>query len=168
VSVEELSSVICYLRGLPAPCLPPVGVGTFLVLYASEREVVVWYSPARDDHREGEVTIPCYRLARALETLMAGQALDEAALELLGEGLAGGRWLLALLAQVPGVRVQEQPLALVWSPEVPGASQTAPAQAAKSKANRRRAKAGPGVITGARPAKVTKAAAPVTTRSQMS
>jgi hypothetical protein len=118
-SIEELttlSGLLGYLRGLAATCEPPIGVGSFVVLYASQREVVVWYSPAREEHREGEVSIPCRRVAAAWEALIAGQTLDEAALEALGEGPAGGRWLLALLAQAPGVRV-EAPLALAWSAE---------------------------------------------------
>jgi hypothetical protein len=108
-SVEELirlSGLLAYLRGLAAPCAPPVGVGAFVVLYASAREVVVWYVPAREEHREGEVSIPCPRLARAWEALVTGTTLDETALEAIGEGPAGGRWLLALLAQAPGVRVR--------------------------------------------------------------
>src|SRR5262245_50399995 len=133
VLVKDLSGLLHYLRGLAAPCEPPVGVGSFLLLYASEREVVVWYSPAREQHHEGEVAIPCRRLAAAWEALVAGQPLDELALDTLGEGPAGGRWLLALLAQVPGVRVQEQPLTLAWSPEEPSTSLVASATPIKSK-----------------------------------
>jgi hypothetical protein len=118
-SIEELrglSGLLGYLRGLAGACEPPVGVGSFVVLYASEREVVVWYSPVREDHHEGEVAIPCRWVGAAWEALVAGQVLDEATLARLGEGPAGGRWLLALLAQAPGVEVR-QPLALVWSLE---------------------------------------------------
>ncbi len=119
-TIEELSGLsglLGYLRGLTGACEPPIGVGSFVVLYASEREVVVWYSPVREEHHEGEVAIPCRWVASAWQALTAGQTLDEAALETLGEGPAGGRWLLALLAQAPGVEVRV-PLALAWSAEV--------------------------------------------------
>lgn len=117
-------AVLRFLRGLALPCFPPVGVGTFDMLYVSEREIVVWYSPAREEHREGEVCIPCARLASAWAALTAGEPLDEAALEQYGEGAAGGRWLLALLAQLPGVRIVPDPFSLVWSP--PAADEPAP------------------------------------------
>jgi hypothetical protein len=117
--LRTLNGLLAYLRGLAAPCAPPVGVGAFVLLYASEREVVVWYAPAREEHREGEVSIPCRRVAPAWEALVAGATLDEAALERFGEGPAGGRWLLALLAQAPGVRVRmdgDPPVpTLTWS-----------------------------------------------------
>lgn len=113
------AGVLAHLRGLAAACEPPIGVGSFLILYASAAEVVVWYSPAREAHREGEVSIPCARLAAAWSALTAGAALDEPALERLGEGPAGGRWLLALLAQLPGVAVRDDPLTLAWQPPIP-------------------------------------------------
>jgi len=114
-----LEDMLRDLRRCAEPCEPPVGVGAFDVLYASAREVVVWYSPARPEHRPGEVAIPTARLAGAWRALLRGEALDEAALERLGEGVAGGRWLLAVLAQVPGVRARGEPLALEWSPPAP-------------------------------------------------
>jgi hypothetical protein len=110
-------SVLRTLRRLPSPCEPPVGVGSFDLLYANEREVVVWYSPAREGHLPGEVAISCARLAAAWAALTAGEAMDEDALVAYGGGLGGGRWLLALLAQLPGVRLREEPLALLWDPE---------------------------------------------------
>src|SRR5690348_14762890 len=113
------AGVLAYLRGLAIACEPPIGVGSFLVLYASAAEVVVWYSPARETHREGEVSIPCARLAAAWSALTAGATLDEPALERLGEGPAGGRWLLALLALLPGVVVRDDPLTLAWQPPIP-------------------------------------------------
>jgi hypothetical protein len=112
----DFNTVLRHLRGLAAPCTPPIGVGSFLVLYASEREVVVWYSPVRDGHREGEVAIPCARLIAAWEALLAGQTLDESALEALYSSAAGARWLLAILAQLPGVAVQAEPFAVTWKP----------------------------------------------------
>jgi hypothetical protein len=114
----DFDTMLRHLRGLAAPCAPPVGVGSFLVLYASAREVVVWYSPVRDGHREGEVAIPCARLVAAWDALLAGQTLDEAALEALCASLAGARWLLAILAQLPGVVVRAEPLAVTWRPAV--------------------------------------------------
>jgi hypothetical protein len=115
--IEDFAGVLRHLRGLGAPCEPPIGVGSFLLLYASEREVVVWYSPAREQHREGEVAIPSARIAAAWQALTSGAILDERALEDYGQGPAGGRWLLALLAQIPGVAVRADPLALAWEPE---------------------------------------------------
>ena len=146
--------VLRFLRGLALPCFPPVGVGTFDVLYASEREVVVWYSPAREEHREGEVCIPCARLASAWATLTGGEPLDEAALERHGEGAAGGRWLLALLAQLPGVRIVHDPFSLVWSPPVldtspPHEQPKASKPPAIPKQRKRRAKAKAASRTGA-------------------
>jgi hypothetical protein len=103
------------LRLLERTCEPPVGVGAFDVLYASAVEVVVWYSPARPEHRPGEVAIPTAWLAAAWTALAGGARLEEAALEELGQGSAGGRWLLAVLAQIPGVVTRIEPLALEWS-----------------------------------------------------
>jgi len=114
---QDFDGILRHLRRLAAPCEPPVGVGSFELLYASEREVVVWYSPARDYQQQGEVAIPCARLAAAWAALAAGESLDAAALEARGGGVGGGRWLLALLAQLPGVRVREEPLTVVWDPQ---------------------------------------------------
>jgi hypothetical protein len=119
---HEVEAVLRRLRALAAPCEPPVGVGAFEVLYASEREVVVWYSPARAEHRPGEVAIPTSRLHAAWSALLSGALLDEAALESLGEGVAGGRWLLAVLAQLPGVAVRVEPLTLEWHAPIDGNS----------------------------------------------
>lgn len=119
VRALDFEGVLRYLRGLGAPCEPPIGVGSFLLLYASDHEVVVWYSPAREHHREGEVAIPCARLAAAWEILSGGETLDEAALERIGGSPAYGRWLLGLLAQIPGVTVRVDPLVLLWSPLEP-------------------------------------------------
>jgi hypothetical protein len=143
--IEDFNGVLRHLRGLGARCEPPIGVGSFLLLYASEREVVVWYSPAREQHREGEVAIPCAYIANAWHALQAGEILDETALESYGAGPAGGRWLLALLAQIPGVGVRADPLALAWEPDEaeddPGAAVAEPAHAAtRPKAAKRRAK----------------------------
>src|SRR5437879_12906387 len=112
----DFVGVLRYLRGLGAPCEPPIGVGSFLLLYASDHEVVVWYSPAREAHREGEVAIPCSRLAAAWKALAAGETLDEAALERVGGNAIYGRWLLGLLAQIPGATLRGEPLTLPCSP----------------------------------------------------
>jgi hypothetical protein len=114
--MREFEQVLAWLRGLAWPCAPPIGIGEFEVLYASDAEVVVWYSPAREGHRTGEVAIPCAWLVAAWQRLTAGDTLDAAALDDLGAGPAGGRWLLALLAQLPGARVQPEPLTLAWAP----------------------------------------------------
>jgi hypothetical protein len=103
------------LRRLERTCEPPIGVGAFDILYASAAEVVVWYSPARPEHRPGEVAIPTAWLASAWAALVAGARLEETALAELGQGVAGGRWLLAVLAQLPGVVARVEPLALEWS-----------------------------------------------------
>ncbi len=125
----RLEDVLSHLRGRAAACEPPIGVGSFDVLYASSREVVVWYSPARPEPRPGEVAIPTARLATAWSALVGGEALDEAALERIAEGAALGRWLLAVLAQVPGVTVREEPsLVLVWAPPPESAREAVAAQ----------------------------------------
>lgn len=96
------------LRTLPGPCAPPVGAGAFDILYASEREVVVWYAPARDGVEQREVAIPSGLVRAAWALALRGAPVDEAALRALASGAAGGRWLLALLAQVPGVETRRE------------------------------------------------------------
>lgn len=111
----DFESVLRYLRTLAEPCAPPMGAGGFDVLYASAREVVVWYSPARDGQLPREVAIPAEALATAWQSLATGAQLDEAALLESGLGIAGAHWIMALLAQVPGVQVRLEPLALAWA-----------------------------------------------------
>jgi hypothetical protein len=111
----DVDAVLRVLRALERTCEPPIGVGAFDVLYASAVEVVVWYSPARPEHRSGEVAIPTAWLAAAWAALVGGVRLEEPALEEFGQGVAGGRWLLAVLAQIPGVVTRVEPLALEWS-----------------------------------------------------
>jgi hypothetical protein len=111
----DVEEILRSLRALDGACEPPIGVGAFDVLYASAIEVVVWYSPARPEHRPGEVSIPTAWLASAWAALVGGARLEEATLEELGQGVAGGRWLLAVLAQLPGVATRIEPLALEWS-----------------------------------------------------
>ena len=111
----EFESVLRYLRTLAEPCAPPAGSGGFDVLYASAREVVVWYSPARDGQAAREIAIPAEMLSAAWDALCAGALLDEATLAGYGLGPAGIQWVLALLAQIPGVQVRQEPLALAWT-----------------------------------------------------
>jgi hypothetical protein len=111
----DVEGILRCLRALERTCEPPIGVGAFDVLYASAVEVVVWYSPARPEHRSGEVAIPTAWLAAAWAALVGGARLEEATLEEFGQGSAGGRWLLAVLAQIPGVVTRAEPLALEWS-----------------------------------------------------
>lgn len=111
----EFESVLRYLRTLAEPCAPPMGVGGFDVLYANPSEVVVWYSPARDDQTAREVAIPAEALSAAWQSLCAGALLDDATLAALGLGSWGVHWVIALLAQVPGVQVRLDPLALAWA-----------------------------------------------------
>jgi hypothetical protein len=134
----EFDQVLAWLRGVEGPCAPPIGIGEFEVLYASPREVVVWYAPARVGHRAGEVAIPSVRLSAAWEQLVAGAALDEPALTALGMGVGGGRWLLAVLTQVPGVCVQLDPLALTWSAPTEPAIQDVSTSARPRRGPRRR------------------------------
>lgn len=129
----DFASVLRHLRALAGPCAPPAGVGSFEPLYANEAEIVVWYSPAREAHIEGEVAIPCARLAAAWARLLAGERLAREALEADGDRPGRALWLLALLAQVPGVRVCPDPLALWWEQ---------PAEAPPSKAKAKVASAG--------------------------
>ena len=143
----RFADVLRHLRGLASSCEPPIGVGSFDVLYASDAEIVVWYAPVRQHQQAAEVAIPAARLAAAWQVLMRGETLDEAALEAHGGGPALGRWLLALLAQLPGVRVCPEPLALDWSPPaetppvpvaMPAVAAPAPAPAPASSLPRRR------------------------------
>jgi hypothetical protein len=97
------------LRALPGPCAPPVGAGAFDILFACEREVVVWYAPARDgreDTVQREVSIPGGLVRAAWALTLRGEPVDEAALRALAASAGRGRWLLALLAQVPGVETR--------------------------------------------------------------
>ncbi len=126
----DFARALAAWRGLAHPCAPPIGVGEFDVLYASAREVVVWYSPVREGQHAGEIAIPCARLAAAWAALAGGAALDEAALTELGASIAGGRWLLALLALLPGARVQAEPLALSWSARAAAKARTTTAKRA--------------------------------------
>lgn len=94
------------LRAVSGPCAPPVGEGAFDILYASVREIVVWHLPAKEGQPQREVAIPGALARAAWKTLLRGEPVDEAALRALAHGPAGGRWLFALLAQVPGVVTQ--------------------------------------------------------------
>jgi hypothetical protein len=138
-SGPDFAGVLAHLRGLAGVCEPPIGVGSFLVLYASAAEVVVWYSPAREAHREGEVSVPCARLAAAWSALTAGATLDEPALERLGDGPAGARWLLALLAQLPGTSICDDPLTLAWQPPIPTPFAVVPVASSRTPRRARRA-----------------------------
>jgi hypothetical protein len=121
--VRDFDAVLRWLRTLEHPCAPPVGVGEFDVRFASGAEVVVWYTPARDGHRVGEVAIPTGALAAAWQALAEGGALDEGALAAIGGGVSVGRWLLAVLALVPGVRAEGEPLCLRLEPAAPATRQ---------------------------------------------
>lgn len=91
------------LRALDGPCAPPVGAGSFDILYASAREIVVWFSPAKDGVAQREVAIPAALARVAWALVRRGEPVTDAALRALAPGAAGGSWLLALLAQAPGV-----------------------------------------------------------------
>lgn len=112
----EFEDVARRLRGIATTCEPPVGVGSFDVLYVNERELVVWYSPSRDHQQPGEVAIARTALSNAWEALLGQGRLDEAALLAIGQSNWNARWLLAILAQIPGVCFIAEPLALEWRP----------------------------------------------------
>lgn len=117
VSPADFEAVLRHLRLLAEPCKPPVGVGSFDILYANAHEVVVWYAPMREDQQAREVAIPCAPLLSAWEALLTGKPLAEATLSALAGGVGGGRWLLVTLAQLPHVRTltdDEGALSLVW------------------------------------------------------
>ena len=132
--IPDFAAVLRHLRARGEPCAPPSGVGSFLPLYANDVEVVVWYLPAREGHVPGEVAIPCGRLAAAWARLMTGARLTRETLEAEGERPGRALWLLALLAQVPGVRAQADPLAVWWEPPA-----DAPATETDGQASGRRA-----------------------------
>ena len=94
------------LRALPGPCAPPVGEGAFDILYASAREIVVWFISAKDGIGQKEVAIPTRLACKGWEMLLRGEPVDESALRAIAAGPAGGRWLLALFAQLPTVEVR--------------------------------------------------------------
>jgi hypothetical protein len=111
-------SVLTYLRSLADPCRPPLGAGDFLLLYASQVEVVVWFDPARELQRTpGEVLIPSAKLARAWSSLLAGETLDLPALGRIAGGTTGAYWLLALLSLLPEVDFSEEPPTVCWMPD---------------------------------------------------
>jgi hypothetical protein len=115
--LATFEDVLRHLRQIEEQCEPPIGVGTFDLLCASEREILVWYTPVREGHRAGEHAIPTQGLAAAWEALRTGTPLGEADLAALAANPAGGRWLLALLAQLPGVRIREEvPMMLEIAP----------------------------------------------------
>jgi hypothetical protein len=122
------AALLAALRALPGPCAPPIGEGAFDILYASPHEIVVWFASAKDGAAQREVAIPA-RLAReAWALIRQGAPVSEATLRALAAGAAGGRWLLALFAQLPSVEVrppdqdgqveqEEQVVTLLWRGE---------------------------------------------------
>lgn len=125
------AALLAALRALPGPCAPPIGEGAFDILYASAREIVVWFVSAKDGAAQREVAIPA-RLAReAWALIRQGAPVDEAMLRAIAAGAAGGRWLLALFAQLPGVEVREaeqveqaeQGVTLCWRGDPPRAQE---------------------------------------------
>ena len=106
VADETFAELLASLRALPGPCAPPVGEGAFDILYASAREIVVWFISAHEGAAQREVVIPARLARRAWGMLLRGAPVDEVSLQALAAGAAGGRWLLALFAQLPGVEVR--------------------------------------------------------------
>ena len=131
------AKLLAALRALPGPCAPPIGEGAFDILYASAREIVVWFVSAKDGAAQREVAIPA-RLARdAWALIRQGAPVDEAMLRAIAAGAAGGRWLLALFAQLPGVEVREaeqaeQAVTLCWRGDPPHAQERAQGKEAAS------------------------------------
>ncbi len=103
------TALLCALRALPGPCAPPIGEGAFDILYASAQEIVVWFVSAKDGVEQHEVAIPAWLARRAWGVMLRGEPVDEAALRAIASGPAGGRWLLALFAQLPTVEVRSAP-----------------------------------------------------------
>ncbi len=106
VADDVFAALLSSLRALPGPCAPPIGEGAFDILYASAREIVVWFASAREGIAQREVVIPARLARRAWGVLLRGAPVDEGTLQALAAGPAGGRWLLALFAQLPGVEVR--------------------------------------------------------------
>lgn len=136
----EFETVARRLRAIATTCEPPMGVGSFDVLYVNARELVVWYSPARDHQQPGEVAIACSAVSAAWAALVERGALDEAALLSIGQNQKIARWLLAILAQLPGVSFVEEPLALRWRPPEEAAAVTATVLPVESPQPRARAR----------------------------
>lgn len=117
-SEAAFEQVICYLRARAEACALPGGVGSFDVLYVNERELVVWLTPGREGQRVGEHAVPTDALALAWEALRAATVLDEPTAAELAGSRARGRWLLALLATLPGVRLDEEALIVRYMDDV--------------------------------------------------
>lgn len=118
---DTFGALLRSLRAVPGPCAPPIGEGAFDILYASAREIVVWFVSAKDGVEQREVAIPA-RLARlAWEVIRRGEPVDEATLRTVAAGAYGGRWLLALFAQLPSVETRSDPesdaVTLLWRGE---------------------------------------------------
>jgi hypothetical protein len=94
------------LRAIPGPCAPPIGEGQFDILFASKREIVVWFVSAKDGVEQKEVAIPARMAREAWELLRRGNPVDEVALRAVSPGAGGARWLLALFAQLASVEVR--------------------------------------------------------------
>lgn len=134
-----------FLRGIATTCAPPLGVGSFDILYVNDRELVVWYSPVRDNQQPGEVAIARSCLRAAWGTLVERGRLDEADFIAIGASNKIARWLLAILAQAPGVSFIAEPVALMWRPaemvvipaNEPGAETPPDARDRKARARKR-------------------------------
>lgn len=118
VADDVFAALLGSLRTLPGPCSPPIGEGAFDILYASAHEIVVWFASAREGIAQREVVIPARLARRAWGVLLRGAPVDETALQALAAGPAGGRWLLALFAQLPDVEVRAPSSADAASPTV--------------------------------------------------
>ncbi|MEO7000563.1 MAG: hypothetical protein ABI068_02005 [Ktedonobacterales bacterium] len=127
IAPPDFTTLLRHLRIVAPPCLPPLGSGSFDILYVCEREVAVWYTPTREGQEAREVIIPGALLLAAWrrfqQATQAALALDESDLCALAGGVYGGRWLASLLTQLPGVQAQlastddeHQSLILVWAP----------------------------------------------------
>jgi hypothetical protein len=103
---DAFAALLRMLRALPGPCAPPIGEGAFDILYASAREIVVWFVSAKDGIEQKEVAIPARLAQRAWKIMRRGEPVDEAKLRAIAAGASGGRWLLALFAQLPTVEVR--------------------------------------------------------------
>lgn len=136
----DFAALLAQLRTVEPPCLSPTGAGSFDILYASEREIAVWYSPPREGQEAHELIIPGAMLLAAWQAFtqatQQARALDERELCALAGGAFGGRWLAALLAQASGVQAELMKVAIPASVTAPvTAAEGAPTQADNIPAN---------------------------------
>lgn len=111
-ALAAFAEVVRFLRSLADSRALPGGVGSFDVLYINDVEIVLWLTPGREGQRLGEHAVPTSCLETVWEVLRAATFLDEPTVADLVGSRGHGRWLLALLGALPGVRLDEEALTL--------------------------------------------------------